>query len=71
MLKIFSCAYWPSLWKDVYSGLLPIWGQIVCFDDGAVSMPDDKETVLYSLGPIIWKLDKMIDLQGYTFPVKK
>lgn len=34
-------------------------------------MPDDKETVLYSLGPIIWKLDKMIDLQGYTFPVKK
>lgn len=35
-----------------------------------VSMPDDKETVLYSLGPIIWKLNKMIDLQGYTFPVK-
>ena len=33
MLKIFSCAYWPYLWKDVYSGLLPIWGQAVCFDD--------------------------------------
>ena len=28
MLSIFSCAYWPSvylLWRNVYSGLLPIF----------------------------------------------
>ena len=29
MLSIFSCAYWPSvflLWRNVYLGLLPIFG---------------------------------------------
>ena len=34
MLNIFSCACWPSvclLWKNVYSGLLPIFNQVVCF----------------------------------------
>ena len=32
MLSIFSCACWPSVclpWKNVYSGLLPIFNQVV------------------------------------------
>ena len=35
MLSIFSCACWPSacLWKNAYSGLLPIFNQVVCFFD--------------------------------------
>ena len=36
MLSIFSCACWPSvcfLWKNVYSGPLPIFNKLGCFFD--------------------------------------
>ena len=39
MLSIFSYACWPSaciLWKNVYSGLLTIFNQVVCFVDVAL-----------------------------------
>ena len=34
MLSIFSCVYWPSaclLWRNVYLGLPPFFGWVVCF----------------------------------------
>ena len=35
MLSIFSCACWPSvylLWKNIFSGLLPIFSWVDFFD---------------------------------------